>query len=169
MLTGVGGVTLGIDNGTGVVFLIVREFRCEMFGDIGGDEHSEFIGVMVAAEDGCQYCGKGVLLMEKVCDEGSSVRVDSRDEELLKSLDADPNPQPLPSKPLFGASCMSAFSMHEISSPNSTQSSVISNTVLDTARPPTIPSMASYASHSRTHETPTPKRQSTPLPRRSMT
>jgi hypothetical protein len=88
VLTGVGGVTLGIDNGTGVVFLIVREFRCEMFGDIGGDEHSEFIGVMVAAEDGCQYCGKGVLLMEKVCDEGSSVRVDGSDEELLKSLDA---------------------------------------------------------------------------------
>jgi hypothetical protein len=86
VLTGVGGVTLGIDNGTGVVSLIVREFRCEMFGDIGGDEHSEFIGVMVAAEDGCQYCGKGVLLVEKVCDEGSSVRVDGRDEELLKGL-----------------------------------------------------------------------------------
>ena len=59
-----------------------------MFGDIGGDEHSELIGIMVAAEDGCQYCGKGVLLMEKVCDEGSSVCVDGGDEELLKSLDA---------------------------------------------------------------------------------
>ena len=88
MLTRVGGITLGIDNGTGVVFLIVREFRFEMFGDIGGDEHSELIGVMMAAEDGCQYCGKGVLLMEKVCDEGSSVCVDGSDEELLKSLDA---------------------------------------------------------------------------------
>ena len=88
MLTGVGGVTLGIDNGTGVVLLIVREFRFEVFGDIGGDEHSELIGIMVAAEDGCQYCGKGILLMEKVCDEGSSVCVDGSDEELLKSLDA---------------------------------------------------------------------------------
>jgi hypothetical protein len=47
-----------------------------MFGDIGGDKHSELTGVMVAAEDGCQYCGKGVLLLEKVCDEGSSVCVD---------------------------------------------------------------------------------------------
>ena len=56
---------MGIDNGTGVVLLIVREFRFEVFGDIGGDEHSELIGVMMAAEDGCQYCGKGVLLMEK--------------------------------------------------------------------------------------------------------
>jgi hypothetical protein len=83
VLTGVGGVTLGIDNGTGVVFLIVREFRCEMFGDIGGDEHSEFIGVMVAAEDGCQYCGKGVLLVEKVCDEGSSTSRDVYREKFM--------------------------------------------------------------------------------------
>ena len=89
-----------IKEGTGVVFLIVRELRFEIFGGIGGDEHSELIGVMVAAEDGCQYCGKGVLLMEKVCDEGSSVRVDGSDEELLKRLlSHDPKPQPSLSEP----------------------------------------------------------------------
>jgi hypothetical protein len=88
VLTSVGVVALGLTNVVSIVVLIELEFRFEMFGDIGGDEHSELIGVMVAAEDGCQYCGKGVLLMEKVCNEGSSVRVDGSDEELLKSLDA---------------------------------------------------------------------------------
>ena len=39
---------------------------------------------------------------------------------------------------------MSEYSTHKISLPSSTRSSVISDTVLDTARPPTIPLMASY-------------------------
>ena len=88
---------------------------------------------------------------------------------LTRGPSHDRNPQPSPSKPPFGASCMSEFLMHEKYSPNSTRSSVISNSVSDTASPPTITLMASYALRSRTPETPTPKRQSTSSPKRSMT
>lgn len=53
----------------GVIFLVEHEFRVEVFGGIGGDEHSEFSGVLVATEDGRQDRVEWVLFAEEVCNE----------------------------------------------------------------------------------------------------
>ena len=64
----VSGVSLGVKNVIGVVFLVEYEFRLEMLGYVSGNEHCEFSGVMVATEDGCQDCVERVLFTEEVCD-----------------------------------------------------------------------------------------------------